>query len=259
MRKIIRLTEIGKLNGVEALIFFLAFLGGPFLLIFHSSIFRIVAFVMLMCSIIFLIFKKRVNSETRNYPYNYPVLLYLLCITFIIVFVISFYKDSIIFSYGLTIPLFAYLYIIGIILFYVLNIIFIVLLKMMFPQEGEMIKKESNIISLKKLSKYIDIDTQKIFLSLSLINVFLYLFFILFAMLLVIKHIDSEQIGSIENLSIWVKRQEFVTFFNGISILSLMIGIYTITFPAQSKIINEARLKLQERFKECTNNSFESR
>ena len=249
MKRTYRLTELGKLNSKEVTMFILIFISGPISLLIFRNIYRAIAFIVLIGAVISLIIKMRKNMRSRNYPIYYSILLYMLFLSFVDIFVITVINNSIIYIYGFILPFFSYLYISGIILFYLINIIFIFGLKSMFPEEGE-IEKKDYIISFKKLSKYIDLDKQKLYFSLTLINALIYMLFVIFIMLLFIKHINFVQIGIIEKFSIWVKKQDYFTLFNGISLFSLLIAIYTLTIPAQRKIIKEAKVKYIERYKE---------
>ncbi len=123
--------------------------------------------------------------------------------------------------------------------------------KKMFPYEGDIEKRQVDLLSLKKLSKYIDLDKQKLYYSMSVINFFIYLVFVFFGMLLLIMHFNIEQQSVFQEFTLWVKKQEeYITLFNGVAILSLMITIYTITFPVQNKIIKDAREIFIEKNKE---------
>jgi hypothetical protein len=188
----------------------------------------------------------------RKNPYNYLLLLILLLLSFIDIFLIYIINNPIIFSYGLIFPLFSYLYISGILVFYSVDVFFIFCLKRIFPYEGELQKNQANEIGLKKLSKFIDLDMQKLYLSLSLINIILYLLLVIFLMLLVIKHVNGGEFGMIEVLSIWVQKQDYITLFNALSLLSLLIAIYTITIPAQGRIIKDAKRKFLDKYREQT-------
>ena len=120
----------------------------------------------------------------------------------------------------------------------------------MFPHEGEASMRQVDELSHKNLSKYMDLDKQKIYFSISLINFLIYLLLVFFGMLLYIKYIVGEHLQIIEAFSSWVKSKDWITFFNGISLLSLIIAIFTLTFPVQNKIINEAKNRYRDKYKE---------
>ncbi|MEZ7171805.1 hypothetical protein [Sporosarcina sp. OR05] len=118
----------------------------------------------------------------------------------------------------------------------------------MFPYELEG-NNRVNRLSLKKLSKYIELDNQKLYFSLNLINLIIYLVFVFYGLLLFIKYQNTETLTKVGELSDWVKKQDSISLFNGVTLFSLMIAIYTITFPIQNKIIDEAEQKLNEKKK----------
>jgi hypothetical protein len=252
MKKFYKLSEIGKISCREMVIFILIFLTGPVLLILDSIIFKSLVFAVLSGGVICLIFNALNKKKMRKNPYNYLLLLILLLLSFIDIFLIYIINNPIIFSYGLIFPLFSYLYISGILVFYSVDVFFIFCLKRIFPYEGELQKNQANEIGLKKLSKFIDLDMQKLYLSLSLINIILYLLLVIFLMLLVIKHVNGGEFGMIEVLSIWVQKQDYITLFNALSLLSLLIAIYTITIPAQGRIIKDAKRKFLDKYREQT-------
>lgn len=250
MKKAIKLSEIGKLSNKELIIFTILFFSGPLLLSLYSNILRFIMSLILIVAVIYLILLWKREKRTRKYPYNYIILLSLLLFSFTDIFMLTLINKPIIFSYGIIPAFFAYLYISGLLFYYFLNFIFIIGVKKMFPQEGDTEKRQVDVVSLKKLSKYIDLDKQKLYFSLTLINLLIYFIFVFFGMLFLIKHFNVEHMSIIQSFSLWVKKQEYVTLFNGVALLSLMITIYTVTYPIQNKIIKEAREKFIEKNKE---------
>lgn len=250
MKKAFKLSEIGKLSNKELIIFTLLFLSGPLLLSLYSNILRFIMSLILIVAVIYLILLWKREKRTRKYPYNYFILLSLLLFSFIDIFMLTLINKPIIFSYGIIPAFFAYLYISGLLFYYFLNFIFIIGVKKMFPQEGDAEKRQVDVVSFKKLSKYIDLDKQKLYFSLTLINLLIYFIFVFFGMLFLIKHFNVEHMSIIQSFYLWVRKQEYVTLFNGVALLSLMITIYTVTYPIQNKIIKEAREKFIVKNKE---------
>lgn len=83
-----------------------------------------------------------------------------------------------------------------------------------------------------------------------MINGLLYALFVIYGMLCFIKFSEGEHVDVLGTLSSWVKTQKWVNFSNGISVVSLLLAIYTITIPVQSKIIKEAREDYKKKYKE---------
>lgn len=250
MKKAFKLSEVGKLSNKELIIFTILFLSVPLLLSLYSNRFRLIMSLILTIAVIYLIFLWKREKRTRKYPYNYFILLSLLLLSFIDIFMLTLINNPIVLSYGIITVIFAYLYISGLLIYYFLNFIFTIGVKKMFPQEGDTKKRQVDEVSLKKLSKYIDLDKQKLYFSLNLINLLIYLIFVFFGMLFLIKHFNVEHMSIIQTFSLWVKKQEYLTLFNGVALLSLMITIYTVTYPIQNKIIKEAKEKFIEKNKE---------
>ena len=253
MRSFYGLTELGKLRAYEVIMFILTFIiigVVPFFLTLVNSIFLLFVFTVLMVVTLYLISLYRRGKGTKDYPKNYSKSLYLLFFSLITIFVLALINSPILLSYGLVLVLFAYMLIGGIILYYLINVLYIYGLKKMFPHEGEVNMRQEDELSQKKLSKYMDLDNQKIYFSITLINFFIYLSLVFFCMLLYIKYIDGEHLKIIEAFSSWVKNKDSITFFNGISLLSLMIAIFTLTFSAQNKIIKEAKNRYRDKYKE---------
>ncbi len=182
----------------------------------------------------------------RTFPRYYGISLYLLLFSCLSIILLVFTPNPTVLTYGFVISLFAYLLVSGIIFYFLINLIFIYGLKKMFPHELKVNVRQENGLSLKKLSRYIDLDRQKLYFSISLINFIIYLVFIFFGMLLFIKYQNEDQLIKIRRFSTWVKNEDSITLFNGVSLFSLMIAVYTVTFSAQRKIIDEAENRYSE-------------
>lgn len=250
MNKIYRLAELGKLNFTEVLIFSSVFLAGPIFLMFGNILFKVVAFTVLFGLDLFLLILYKREKGERNFPRHYATSLFLLLFTSSSIVFLALISNQTVLIYSFVIVFFAYLLVGGIVVYLIINYIYTFGLKKMFPYEREVNVKKVDELSLKKLSKYIDLDNQKLYFSTTMINTVVYLAFVFFGMLLLIKHLNGEQLIIIRNFSAWVKNQDSITLFNWVSLFSLMIAVYTITFSAQRKIINEAKQRYSEKRKE---------
>ena len=247
MSRFYNLTEFGKLKAREIISQFIILLGCMTILGGLENRIQFIIYLILLSMNLYLLFLQ-IQGKERDIPIKYTYSIFLTLLILLITFILLFVKNQILHSYGVIINLFAYIYIFGIYVYFLLNLIYIYLLKKVFPQEGEMKKNQFDKISLKKLSSYIDLEKQKLYFSLGLINTTIYLLFVFYVMLFLIKVINANQMGIIESFSYWVKDQEWLSMFNGISVLSLLIAIYTITFAAQNNILKEAKEKYRNKY-----------
>ncbi|WP_301110031.1 hypothetical protein [Sporosarcina sp.] len=246
MKKIYRHTELGKLKFIEFNIYIISFLAVPIAIASGNNIIMTSAFIMLLGMNLFLVKLYLQGRGNRTFPRYYGISLYLLLFSCLSIILLVFTPNPTVLTYGFVISLFAYLLVSGIIFYFLINLIFIYGLKKMFPHELKVNVRQENGLSLKKLSRYIDLDRQKLYFSISLINFIIYLVFIFFGMLLFIKYQNEDQLIKIRRFSTWVKNEDSITLFNGVSLFSLMIAVYTVTFSAQRKIIDEAENRYSE-------------
>lgn len=254
VKRAYELSEIGKLKLKEIIIFLVVFIFGPLIVGIFNNVFNyatlIVILIPIISAVFYLILIWKREKRTKKYPTNYWLILLLLLFSYMDLLIIILINNPTLLIYGLVIAFFLYLYIFGIMFYYFMNFIFMLRVKTMFPYEADLEKNQVDFMSLKKLSEYIDIDNQKMYYSLSLINFAIYIGLVYFGMLLLIKNFTNEQDSVFEQFSSWVKEQEYVTLFNGIAILSLLITIYNITMPIQRRILRDARERIIEKNKE---------
>ncbi|MBD8032926.1 hypothetical protein [Solibacillus merdavium] len=259
MKRAYELSEIGKMKFTELLTFLIVFIFTPLIIKIVNNLFNdallILILIPIISVVIFLIIIWKREKGTKKYPTNYWLILFLLLFSYMDLLIIILINNPNLTIYGLVIASFLYLYIFGILFYYFMNFLFMFRIKKMFPSEADIEKNQVDDMSLKKLSKYIDIDNQKMYYSLSLINFAIYMGVVYFGMLLLIKNFTDEKGSVFEQFSSWVKEQEYVTLFNGIAIFSLLITIYNITIPIQKRIIKNAREKVIEKNKEYFNDS----
>lgn len=254
VKRAYELSEIGKLKLKELIIFLVVFIFAPLIIKIVNNMFNdaslIVILIPIISAVFYLILIWKRENGTKKYPTNYWLILFLLLFSHMDLLIIILINNPSLIIYGLVIAFFLYLYIFGILCYYFINFIFMFRIKTMFPYEADLMKNQVDFMSLKKLSKYIDIDNQKMYYSLSLINFAIYIGFVYFGMLLLIKNFTNEHDSVFEQFSSWVKGQEYVTLFNGIAIFSLLITIYNITMPIQRRILRDARERVIEKNKE---------
>lgn len=248
--KVYKYAELGKLSVLEFGVFFGSFLAVPIPLLFSNNIPKLATLTVLLVVYLLLLLSYIRGKKKKSFPKNYNTSLYLLLFSSSSMLFLTFLRNETVVVYGFVIIFFAYLFVVGIIAYFLFDFIFIFGLKKMFPDEWKDNKNQINRLGLKKLSKYIDLDKQKIYFSTSLINYILYLVLVFYGMLLFIKHQNAEQLTRIGKISAWVNNQDSISLFNGVSLFSLIVAIYTITFSVQRKIIKEAEQRYFEEYKQ---------
>lgn len=250
-RKKFDLMEIGKLKRHELLLTVLIYVLPVILNIFYDPFFMIMGIFILILINIWLMYMKIIKEPKfkRNNPELYTSFLIaeMVClIGLVIYFVVT---DRFIQGLSLTIAFFAFLCITGIVLYYVYNILYIVLLKKIFPKHSNELIKES-FPKLRTLSEYMTLNTQKLYLSLLLLDLFLYFTFMGFVMMIGLKYTNSNDVFIMSSLSDFAKEQSnFFMLFNAIGLLSVILTVYSITIPKRKSIIIEANQKLNQRFR----------
>ncbi|WP_313247788.1 hypothetical protein, partial [Sporosarcina ureae] len=139
-----------------------------------------------------------------------------------------------------------------ILLIYIFNFLYFLVLKRMFPSERENNEDEDEVeqLSLKELSKTMDLDKQKQYLNITIVNSFLTVlliaYFTLFGMKKWKAKVELDGSDALKSLYAWIENQDSITLFNGVSLLSVVITKSALTFSAQFKIFDEAKKKYTE-------------
>ncbi|ARK20930.1 hypothetical protein [Sporosarcina ureae] len=117
----------------------------------------------------------------------------------------------------------AYLFAVYIILIYFFNFLYFFVLKRVFPSEKENSEDEVKELSLKELSKTMDLDKQKQYLNSTIVNsllsVILIAYFTLFGMKKWKSKVEFEESQALKSLYTWIENQDSITLFNGVSLL----------------------------------------
>jgi O-antigen/teichoic acid export membrane protein len=241
-------SEFRKLSTIELLLFLICFIIGPFVFTMPNILLSMAYCVILLVLIIVLNTLDRIKrKESRLLPLYYRMIIKILTLSYILGILLIILNDSNLYKYIMIPVIFGYLYVGGMILYYLINFFYVLLLRRVFPFE-KLIKKEYKIAntSLKKLSRYIDSGDQHKYLTLYILNWCLYMSIVCFFMLLVYKHFPFPNFYENKGLSSWINRQSYITFFNLVSLISLTVTIYTVTIPTLKKIIDNARKSYNE-------------
>ncbi|AXI08232.1 hypothetical protein CUC15_04300 [Oceanobacillus zhaokaii] len=253
MKRAYRLSELGKLNNKEALTLLFTFLYGLLItLLILNSIFSPLFLLPILLTNICLVVSRN-KKKKREYPVGYIPLLYLMLLSISALLLVFLLNNQIIITWVLIMTILLYINILVIFVYYVMNVVYFWGLKKMFPYEkiNEVEQREQiNPISRKKLSKYIALDKQIIYYNIILINIIVWFLFNFYWLVFFTKYPEGDHVKTLGIFSDWAKRQDWVNFSNSISIVSLLLAIYSITFPLQKKIIKEAKEIYREKYKE---------
>ena len=245
MRKAWKLADFSKLSGMEIPLYILMFFAIPTSLTFHSKLPILLIFYTVFAIALFLDIWYRKHKKERAYPKYYAISLSF----FLTVSIAAFYSlltpNINAAGYGYVIGFFAYLSAVYILLIYFFNFIYFFVLKRVFPSEKENSEDEEEELSLKELSQTMDLDKQKQYLNITIVNSVLSVILIAYFTLLGMKKLKSkaefEESKALKSLYTWLENQENITLFNGVSVLSVIITIYALTFSAQIKIFEDAK------------------
>ncbi|WP_188048346.1 hypothetical protein [Bacillus sp. CH30_1T] len=243
-------SEFRKLSAIELLLFLICFIIGPFVFTMPNILLSLAYCVILLVLIIALNTLdriKRKESRLLTLPLYYRMIIKILTFSYILGIILIIINDSHFYKYLMIPVIFCYLYVGGMILYYLINFFYVLVLRRVFPFEKS-IKKEHMLAntSLKKLSRFIETGDQHKYLTLYILNWCLYLSIICFFMLLVYKYFPLPNFYENKGLSSWINRKSYITFFNLVSLISLTVTIYTVTIPILKKIIDNARKSYNE-------------
>lgn len=130
-------------------------------------------------------------------------------------------------------------------LYFALNFFYMIVLKLYFPNEFNK-KEETQSWTLKRLSRGMDLDMQKRYMDLSIINVTLYFCVFSYFIIWSAQFLPESSDPVMNNIAQWAKSLKQLTFFNWIGLFSLLIAIFSITIPTQIKMEDKAREELEK-------------
>ncbi|PIC69207.1 hypothetical protein CSV77_14825 [Sporosarcina sp. P16b] len=261
MKKAWKLADFSKLSGMEILLYILMFIAVPISLTFQSKLSILFVFYMVFAIVLFLAIWYHKYKEESAYPKYYEISLSL----FLIISITAFYSlltpNLNAAGYVSVIGFLAYLFAVYIILIYFFNFLYFLVLKRVFPSEKAHSEDEVEELSLKEPSKTMDLDKQKQYLNITIVNsllsVILIAYFTLFGMKKWKSTVEFEESQALKSLYAWIENQDSITLFNGVSLLSVVITISALTFSAQIKIFDEAKKEYTKESKqECTSTNY---
>lgn len=250
LRKAFKLADFRNLSNMEILLYLSMFCWVIVSFAFHSKLPILFIFYIVFAIVLFLTIWYHNHKKESTYPKYYGLSLAF----FLTVSIVAFYSlltpNLNAAGYGYVIGFFSFLSAVYILLIYISNFIYLLVLKQIFPTEKENIKDDVEELSLKELSHAMDLDKQKQYLNITVLNILLSVILIGYFALFIMKKSNSreefEQSKTLNFFYTWLENQESITLFNGISLLSVVITIYVLTFSAQIKIFDEAKKKYTE-------------
>lgn len=204
------------------------------------SIFQLIAFI-------FRLMQKRRYNKMYNW-YLFTVLLFIILFISTVLINIYFGNSNIL----LMLLAIASILLLSVLSFQsvktVISYLFHWHLKKVFPDER--IKQPITRASLKKLSKYIDIEKQRIYLIVQYgENLILYGFLTYFT-LWVVKVYDFPDVPLLHQLQGYLRDWTAINFSILLSLFSILLALLTICLPVQTRIIEEAEKRLAEKYGE---------
>ncbi|MDO6654496.1 hypothetical protein [Anaerobacillus sp. 1_MG-2023] len=228
-------SEVGKLKRADLFgIIFVAIL--PFFLLFGNTyIFFGVSFIGLFIN--WIIQKREKKLYEKDKPYLYSQYIVATFTVYFLILISSFFlvfKLQLLVNIMLVLTLYIYLFLVVALIYYFFNCLYVLELKRVFPFEGS--NKSDYSPSMRELSRYIDLDTQKKYFTIVLIEISVYIVLSAFALGLFLKNLHVLNFEPLPFIGSWVENQTYLTTFNLVSLFSVTFAIYTITFPWKNRV-----------------------
>ncbi|MGE7811222.1 hypothetical protein [Lysinibacillus capsici] len=118
-------------------------------------------------------------------------------------------------------------------------------LKKIFPFEGE--DSTQREITLKKLSPFISLEKQKVYLIIRYGMNFIVYGFYMYLCVFIFK-ISNFTAPVLEKIQSHINLWSFINASNAVGLFSILLAILTICVPAQQKIVREAEREMMKRY-----------
>ncbi|TQR21235.1 hypothetical protein [Psychrobacillus vulpis] len=242
-----RISLFGKLNSWQFIILFLTAIF-PLIVYTKYQLWFYLIFISLFISAFLSIREKRSSGEFKK-VYGFS-LLYVgaVSIQFLVLIVfglgLAFGNSLTSFNYPIIvlITIIAIIYIFFIVgfLLYFLNYIFLMILKLIFPNQLTKMENEE-WLSLREISGYMTLETQISYLLITILHLLIYLsgvFYIMMCLLIYDNTINTNVY--FVDLVKWAVDNNVVSFGNTLGIISIVLTLISITYPAQIKLYFKA-------------------
>ena len=245
-----QLSFIGNMNILEITIILLSMVF-PLLLI-KVNLYFYITFICIYISVYLSYRDKNKLSSKKKSVIQRAILIganviqILAALILIIAFTINYtYKIQLFLIVLFVLSLFIYLGIVLVFVLYILNYLFFAILKTVFPNESHNSSK-TEFISLRELSMHMTLETQIIYLLITLIHLTLYFCFVLYILFYLIT-IDNTINGEeyFVDLVEWITKNEVISFGNSIGLVSVILTIISITTPNQIKLYKNAKTEFE--------------
>lgn len=221
----------------------------PFVLITQSGICYVLYFYFFLTILLILkdngFYKER---HTFNVKSSFAILVTIQLLGHIFMILILFYTEmlqdmTVIIWVQLFTGISLYLAVLLISVLAILNVLFYVLLKFLFPSEINSSVQPHNI-ALKELSKYMTINDQIAYFIVAIFNVVMIGGTIIFGLENLSRYLDGRSVSESNGVSLFAfVNDDWFSLGTTIGILSVVIALLSATFPIQNKIYNSAHEK----------------
>lgn len=240
MKKKLELTKLGELSQYQRITFFIIYLCpiAALFLLHNNPDYQIFMLLIIFLFNLYSISHYWMHKKNKEIPKEYFKFIHLQILLYLFLVLIIIFKDSSALIYPTLIFLLVIILNTTTFLHYLINYIYIRALKKEFPFEKE--EKNEVKISKRNLSKYVTLDQQMTYFNLQILNFFVYSLTASFVALLIFKHFVIPFAETADTFMQWILKQENISLFNTVSLVSLSIAVYSVTIPRQLKIMKSA-------------------
>lgn len=133
-----------------------------------------------------------------------------------------------------------YMLLIGIFAIFLLNLLFFIILKYIFPNTLES-KTPIEKVKLKDISSFLTLDEQITYLGLTIVHSTFFFIGVAFYSITLLQIDNSiDNITYLQSLVTWSKEKEIISLGNFLGLLSIIIAILSISIPSQVKLKTKA-------------------
>ncbi|MFF3102197.1 hypothetical protein [Viridibacillus arvi] len=245
-KKVNNLSLLGQLNSWEFIIIFLTIIS-PILLYIENWFRFYLIIISIFISAMLSIIDKRKNGEIKKIYFSYWLFTaanIVQLLAFIVFLVILIFRDNLTFIKLITtvlvslIIIFYIIFIVGI-LFYILNYVFFMIMKLIFPQHSPVVgRKEWK--SLKDISGNMTVNDQIAYLIITILHLLIYfsvVFYLMISFLTIENNIKNVEyfVGFVQ----WAEKNQVVSIGNTLGIASIVLTLISITYPTQMRIYSK--------------------
>ncbi|MFY0517837.1 hypothetical protein ACOMCU_08385 [Lysinibacillus sp. UGB7] len=251
-------SYFGKLTKVKLCLSCLAILILP-IVFFLSPNHPIIVFPYYVIFLILIFFAYRIKSSKENNFFAYDILFnylnqflhVLLLITYVTFCTLFTFREHInlknietslstILTWILGSSFIIYMLLLGIFLVFLLNLLFFIILKSIFPNTLES-KTLVEKVKLKDISSFLTLDEQITYLGLSIVHLTFFFTGVAFYSIALLQIDNSiNDINFLQSLVTWSNDNQIISLGNLLGLLSIMITVLSLSIPSQVKLKTKA-------------------